>query len=246
MANSGEKESHSPLARLLLLGRTLRHSRRKATPIAVLRMPRKPLPAQQPLLPFDRVPDETPLSQDHVPSHPEGDPHAVQDDRPRADPAAAGDARPAPQHGLLLPTLEQLASELKTSHEAWKEQLSQARPGSSESQIASEALEIALKELEDCLPSASPPDDSAMLPSTRQWRSSAVTRRPRKGVTRPEAAQLRCLPFRRSPSLHSSPARGLERRHGNQPAGHCKQATGPPEGLPNSPLAIGRCAPGWG
>ena len=30
----------------------------------------------------------------------------------------------------LLPTLETWAHELKTSHEAWKEHLNQARPGS--------------------------------------------------------------------------------------------------------------------
>ena len=55
----------------------------------------------------------------------------------------------------LLTTLEFYAKELKTSHEAWKETLGQQRPGSDQSQIASEALEIALKELEDRLPSAS-------------------------------------------------------------------------------------------
>jgi len=59
----------------------------------------------------------------------------------------------------LLPTLETCAKELKVSHEAWKETLSQAKPGSDPSQIASEALEMALKELEDRLPSASPRDE---------------------------------------------------------------------------------------
>ncbi len=63
----------------------------------------------------------------------------------------------------LLPTLNLYCNELRTSHLNWKEQLSQAKPGSSESQLASEALEIALQELEDRWPSASPPDDSAML-----------------------------------------------------------------------------------
>ncbi len=58
----------------------------------------------------------------------------------------------------LLPTMELYARELKPSHEAWKELLSQMRPGSDPSQVASEALEIALKELEDRLPSASPRD----------------------------------------------------------------------------------------
>ena len=60
----------------------------------------------------------------------------------------------------LLPTLELYAKELKASHEAWKEFLSQQRPGSDQSQVSSEALEIALKELEDRLPSESPRDGS--------------------------------------------------------------------------------------
>ena len=60
----------------------------------------------------------------------------------------------------LLPTLEQYARELKTSHEAWKEMLLQLRPGSDKSQLASEALELALKEMEDRLPSESPQGDN--------------------------------------------------------------------------------------
>jgi len=63
----------------------------------------------------------------------------------------------------LLPTLESCARELKASHETWKETLSQAKPGSDPSQISSEALEMALKELEDRLPSVSPPDDREPL-----------------------------------------------------------------------------------
>lgn len=70
----------------------------------------------------------------------------------------------------LLMTMEHYAKELKTSHQAWIELLSQIRPGSDRSQLSSEALEIALKELEDRLPNASPPDasdrqflDAAML-----------------------------------------------------------------------------------
>jgi hypothetical protein len=59
----------------------------------------------------------------------------------------------------LKPTLETCAKELKASHEAWKQRLSQASPGSDVSQIASEALEIAITELQDRLPSVfSPPD----------------------------------------------------------------------------------------
>ena len=64
---------------------------------------------------------------------------------------------------MLLPTMERYANELKTRHEAWKDRLSQAKPGSDGSQIASEALEIALKELKDCLPSGSPLDNNQPL-----------------------------------------------------------------------------------
>jgi hypothetical protein len=61
---------------------------------------------------------------------------------------------------LLLPTMEQLARELKTCHEVWKNVLIQRNPDSEPSQIASEAMEIAIKELEDRLSGAFPPEDS--------------------------------------------------------------------------------------
>jgi hypothetical protein len=64
---------------------------------------------------------------------------------------------------LLLPTLERLAGELKASHEVWQQQLHQVRPHSSPLQIASAALELAVKELEHRLPSASPPDENETL-----------------------------------------------------------------------------------
>src|SRR5438045_271001 len=67
------------------------------------------------------------------------------------------------KHRMLLPTLELYAGQLKERHEIWKGRLAQARPGSSESQIASEALETALKELEDRLPFASPRDENEPL-----------------------------------------------------------------------------------
>ena len=63
----------------------------------------------------------------------------------------------------LLPTLETCARELKASHEAWKETLSQANPGSDPIQIASEAMELAIKNLEDRLPSASQQDENEAL-----------------------------------------------------------------------------------
>jgi len=63
----------------------------------------------------------------------------------------------------LLPTVQHYAQELKDSHEAWKDLLSEVRPGSDPSQIATEALEMALAELEDRLPSASPRNDDLTL-----------------------------------------------------------------------------------
>jgi hypothetical protein len=63
----------------------------------------------------------------------------------------------------LLPTLETYARELKASHQSWKETLTQANPGSDPSQIASEAMELAVKELEDRLPPVSKADDREPL-----------------------------------------------------------------------------------
>lgn len=63
----------------------------------------------------------------------------------------------------LLPTLETCASELKASHETWKETLSQANPGSDPMQISSEAMELALAELESRLPPVSHQDDQEAL-----------------------------------------------------------------------------------
>jgi hypothetical protein len=67
------------------------------------------------------------------------------------------------QDRRLLPAMELYAKELKESHEAWKESLASANPGSDPSQISSEALEMALKELEDRLPSGSPADENEAL-----------------------------------------------------------------------------------
>jgi hypothetical protein len=63
----------------------------------------------------------------------------------------------------LMPTLENLATELKASHEKWLRMLSAMKPGSESNQIASEALELAIKELADRLPPASPPDEGDPL-----------------------------------------------------------------------------------
>jgi predicted DNA-binding protein len=51
---------------------------------------------------------------------------------------------------MVMTALDQYARELKNRHQRWKEQLGRTRPGSA-SQIASEALELALKDMEDRL-----------------------------------------------------------------------------------------------
>jgi hypothetical protein len=61
------------------------------------------------------------------------------------------------RNGSLLSALDLWASRLKIGHAAWKERLSRERPSTDENQIASEALEIALSELEDSLTSTLPP-----------------------------------------------------------------------------------------
>jgi hypothetical protein len=63
----------------------------------------------------------------------------------------------------LRPTMEACAKELKASHEAWKETLAEARPDSDPSQIASEAMELAVKDLEDRLASMSSEGDTEPL-----------------------------------------------------------------------------------
>jgi hypothetical protein len=60
----------------------------------------------------------------------------------------------------LLSTVEQYAKELKSRHEAWKKMLAPLRPGSRPEQIASEALEFALQEVEGYLPSDTPEDEA--------------------------------------------------------------------------------------
>ena len=64
---------------------------------------------------------------------------------------------------MLLQTVERYAKELRATHETWKDRLFQARPGSDPSQIVAEALEIALKELEGCLPSGDLPNQAEPL-----------------------------------------------------------------------------------
>ncbi len=64
---------------------------------------------------------------------------------------------------MLLTTLENLSRDLKHRHETWKDRLARARAGSDPGQTASEALEIALQELEDSLPPESPLNEDEPL-----------------------------------------------------------------------------------
>jgi hypothetical protein len=63
----------------------------------------------------------------------------------------------------VLPAIEHYARELQSLHLAWQETLTQARPDSDPSQLVSEALELALKDLEDRLPAGSLRDGQEAL-----------------------------------------------------------------------------------
>ena len=75
--------------------------------------------------------------------------------------------------------METCAVELKASHETWKETLAQANPGSDPAQISSEAMEIAIKELEDRLPSVSAQDEMEPL-SLDKAMAFVLTHSPKK------------------------------------------------------------------
>lgn len=64
---------------------------------------------------------------------------------------------------MLRQALDYYATELKMNHELWMEFLSHRRPGKSHYQIASESLEIALKDLETTLASSLPPEEGETL-----------------------------------------------------------------------------------
>jgi hypothetical protein len=55
----------------------------------------------------------------------------------------------------LLSTMDLQATALKRYHETWMDRLSQAKPDRDPSQIASEAMELALEDLRENLPSGS-------------------------------------------------------------------------------------------
>jgi hypothetical protein len=63
------------------------------------------------------------------------------------------------QEKQLLEAVERHARQLRATHEIWKQRLMESRPGSESNQIASEALELALKDMEDYLDNASQLND---------------------------------------------------------------------------------------
>ena len=63
----------------------------------------------------------------------------------------------------LLPAMDAYAIELKAFHDAWKDRIIRANPGSDPTQIASEALELAIQELRDRLPCESLKDEAEPL-----------------------------------------------------------------------------------
>jgi len=67
------------------------------------------------------------------------------------------------QNRNLLLTTELYATELKERHETWKERLLESKPQSHPSLIASEAMELALKDMEDRLPSESSQDENGAI-----------------------------------------------------------------------------------
>lgn len=61
---------------------------------------------------------------------------------------------------LVLPTVNRLARQLRKRHLAWIDLLAEEQPEISAVQLASQALEYAVKELEKALPSEQPPEES--------------------------------------------------------------------------------------
>lgn len=63
----------------------------------------------------------------------------------------------------LLPAMDAYATDLKTSHESWTEAIAPKRPDSDSSQVAAEALELAIQDMRDRLHSVSPKDEAEPL-----------------------------------------------------------------------------------
>jgi hypothetical protein len=61
------------------------------------------------------------------------------------------------QQRMLLPAVNDHATALRSAHLRWKDELRQANPGLDPRAISGEALELALRDLQEALPCSSPP-----------------------------------------------------------------------------------------
>jgi hypothetical protein len=64
----------------------------------------------------------------------------------------------------LLTTLHRLGNELKASHQTWQHRLRDQRPGDDRRLLQSQALELAIEELQDRLSSSDSADETATTP----------------------------------------------------------------------------------
>lgn len=64
---------------------------------------------------------------------------------------------------ILLATMDLYATALASRHQDWERQIAHARPGSNQKQIASEALELAVEEMNDWLASGALPHETEAL-----------------------------------------------------------------------------------
>jgi hypothetical protein len=76
-----------------------------------------------------------------------------------------------------IPLLDRYSGTLRDSHEAWKALLARRRPGGDPSQLSSEAMELALEELEHQLRTEMPQSDQADGPLNLDDAMSFIRRR---------------------------------------------------------------------
>ena len=142
----------------------------------------------------------------------------------------------------LLPAMDAWAIELKASHDRWKEQLSQAKPDSDPRQVASEAMELAVQELKDLLPSASTADETEPFSLDAAMNFLRGIRRPSKARPRPaNAADVRPATSARRFAKGDRPAGFLQRFPSFCPAAS-DRGLSPASLQPEPPAATGQTA----
>ena len=67
------------------------------------------------------------------------------------------------ENRTLLSAMNDYATALRTAHRTWMDELGAANPGLDSAQLSSEALELALTDLREALPSASATDEADPL-----------------------------------------------------------------------------------